>query len=489
MVKLITVHGTFAGSPKSSGDKWWQKGSPFLSELQTFISEPLEVKPFHWLGSNSETERRRTGQRLARAISACPEPPIVIGHSHGGSVTILALALLYLKRGAKCCDLVRGFATVGTPMLIFRFNRNPFSRFDVAGRLLLLFALGLLALKVNEIATDAYTGEEITGIVSGLLEYVRSIEFGLAALILLVLYGYSFRNRQRGKLFRQNRLYEFFADRYLAFNHEEDEAINGLRKAHRVQPKLVKRSTVFVTLFSGLSFILVSFFFLTQLLEASHVPMPEVVGEGSEALEEVVYKPFERLLYANFPGLAEHALSRQLLATFTLVPIGAVLSLSALLAFTTSLLVTPGLSHFVSNQIKSQSFGDDGYGETVHDVVPGLDFAANGVGTLPPAVESEMETASVRDAGSAIQRLRELLASGELIDSQGADLMAQSMKFEKSELLHNAYFHSPLFIRYMAARFILTFGLTPSERFASDAAAQDLLTQLLDDAAAKPPAG
>ena len=473
MVKLITVHGTFAGSPRNRGEKWWQKESPFTSELQSFIGEPVDVEPFHWEGNNSETERRQTGSRLATAIHDCQDPPIVLGHSHGGSAGIQALAMLYLRRGEKCCDLVRGYATVGTPMLLFRSNRNPFSRFDVIGRLLLLFALGLLGLKVGEIAANAYDGQEITGILTGLREFGSSIQFGLAMLILVVLYGYSYRNRRRMKLFKDNTLYGFFKDRYVAMNHAEDEAINGLMKAKAVKPKLVKRTTVFISLFSGLSFVLIGLFFLTQLLEASNLPLPELLRNSFDVLETGLFDPIEDLLYANFPQLGENALLQQLMATFTLIPIGAVLSASALVAFATSVVVTPGLSHFVSNQIKSQSFGDDGYGESIRAVVPGLDFDSDQVGTLPSSVEGQMERASVKDAGAAIQRLRELLASGELLDAKGADLIGQSMKFEKSELLHNAYFHSPLFIRYMAAVFVTRFGVKPSERYANDRAAQE----------------
>jgi len=485
MVKLITVHGTFAGDPRNRGEKWWQKESPFTTELQSFIGEPLEVEPFHWTGENSEMERRRTGTKLCDVIHDCANPPIVMGHSHGGSAAIQALALLYLKRGAKCCDMVRGFATVGTPMLLFRSNRNPFSRFDVVGRLLLLFALGLLGLKVGEIAANAYEGQEIQGIFTGLREFGSSIQFGLAILILVVLYAYSYRNRQRNKLFRDNTLFGFFKERYVALNHAEDEAINGLMKAKAVKPKLVKRSTVFISLFSGLSFVLVGFFFFTQLMEASRLPLPSVLGDSFAVLEDSLFDPAEDWLYANFPQLGENELLRQLMATFTLIPIGAVLMASGLVAFATAFIVTPGLSHFVSNQIKSQSFGDDGYGESIRDVVPGLDFDAEGVGTLPDNVEGQMERASVKDAGAAIQRLRELLASGELLDAKGADLIGQSMKFEKSELLHNAYFHSPLFIRYVAAVFVTRFGVKPSERFSSDRAAQEFY-ELLKGGAPSP---
>ena len=72
MVKLITVHGTFTSASSSEGSKWWQKGSPFVLELQTFIGEDVQVEPFHWSGSNSEPERRKYGNRLCAAIGSSP---------------------------------------------------------------------------------------------------------------------------------------------------------------------------------------------------------------------------------------------------------------------------------------------------------------------------------------------------------------------------------------------------------------------------------
>ncbi|GGY52028.1 esterase/lipase family protein [Parvularcula lutaonensis] len=475
MVRVITVHGTFAGDSKVSGTKWWQKGSPFLTRLQELIREPLQVEPFQWSGANSEIDRRKAGNRLAGEIASSQVPPIVIGHSHGGSAAIQALLLRYLKDGVKARERIRGVVTIGTPMFRFRSNRNPFSQFDVVGRLMLLFAIGLIAMKLGELATDTYDGREVTGFVTGLLEVALSLQVLLAALIIGGLFLYTRRNWKRQGLFKKNALYPVFRHAYLALNHENDEAINGLQKARALKPKLVKRGTVFVSIFSGLSFVLLAMFFGVQLLEIGNVPIPPVVGESYGLLEDNIIYPAQDALYAAAPNLAESPVFRQLLEVFTVVPVGAVVLFSAIVAVLTSFVVTPGLSEFVSTQIKSQSFGDDGYGETIERVAPGLDFEQSSVGTLPQEIEDEMIKASEEDAGAAIQRLRELLSSGELLDSKGADLIAQSVKFEKSELLHNAYFHSPLFIKYLAALMIERFGLTPSQAFEADADARAML--------------
>ncbi|NNU17231.1 hypothetical protein HK107_12940 [Parvularcula sp. ZS-1/3] len=487
MVRLITVHGTFAGRDSDTGESWWQKGSPFMVELQNHVAEDLEIAPFHWSGANSEVDRRRTGTKLASAIHDCEDPPIVVGHSHGGSAAIQALLLLYLRRGQKCCDLVRGFVTVGTPMFRFRPNRNPFSRFDVAGRLMLLVALGLITVKIAEMATGTYAGERIRNFGGGINEFVLSVEFILAAVILVVLYAYSFRNTRRQKIFRDNTLAEHFSDRYVALNHDQDEAINGLIKAKTVSPKLIKMKTVFVALFSSMSFVFVGFFFLMHALDLQGLSPPTALADGFVALQEEVIDPAEDAIYAGAAaaepgGVADRIFQSEalsgVLGLFALVPVGTLIILSAGIALLVSLVATPGLSAFLTAQLKSQSFGDDGFGETIDQVAPGLDFSQPTVGTLPKAVQQEMISASTNDAGEAIQRLRELLSSGELLDSKGADLVAQSMKFERSELLHNAYFHSPLFAKQLAAELIVRFGLTPTPSFESDVILRDLRHKL-----------
>jgi len=486
MVRVITVHGTFAGDEADKGEKWWQKGSWFQNELQSLIADKLDFQPYHWSGDNSEMDRRRAGNQLARVIDGSPEPPLVIGHSHGGSAIIQALVVLLIRRGTAAKEQIRGFLSVGTPMFLFRGNRNPFSRFDVTGRLAMLIALGLLGLKLAEIVTGSYEGDRtIDSLWTGLFEFVASVQVGLAVLILALLAGFSLRNIRRGRILRANKAYEQFADQYVALNHQQDEAINGLISAKKIQPKLVKTQTVFITLFSTLSFTLITLFFAIQFLPLINLVPPEAVDRFYSSLEYRVLFPLAQLIDPMIEqattmmfGDQNSVIIDDLLALFSVVPVFIFILLSAIVAFPTALMATPALSYFVANQLKSQSFGDDGYGETIAKVAPGMDFTQEKVGTLPAVVEQEMIQASVDDAGDAIQRIRELLSSGELLDTKGADLMAQSIKFERSELLHNAYFHSPLFARYMAAQLVGKFGLRPSRAFDQDPDAQAFLASI-----------
>ena len=120
MVKVITIHGTNAGAESDHGDEWWQKGSPFQTKLAERIDDRLEFEPFHWSGDNSETERREAGAALAKKLRKEDDPVIVIGHSHGGSVALHALFLLFLKNPKKAMEIFRSLVTVGTPMIRYR---------------------------------------------------------------------------------------------------------------------------------------------------------------------------------------------------------------------------------------------------------------------------------------------------------------------------------------------------------------------------------
>jgi hypothetical protein len=477
MVKIITVHGTFAHQDSDHGFKWWQIGSPFQEAVQTLIAEPLEVQPFHWSGANSEMQRRKTGARLAKVIDRCEEPPVVIGHSHGGSAAIQALLLLYLKRGKRCCASLRGVATVGTPMFRFRWNRNPFSRFDVLGRLMLLVAIGFLGMKGAELADERTPDDIVTG-VQLLREFFLSVEVGFACLILFLLNAYSFRNGKRQDLFRLNTLFGSYSDCYVALNHERDEAINGLRSVRVLRPKLIKTHSVFVSLFSFLSFSLMGVFFAAQLVKAAKMQFPPLLETLYLGMRSWVITPTKEAIERNVPGAAEPGLVQDLVTALNIVPILAIVGFAAAVSFVLAAIVTPHLSSFVAKQIKGQSFGDDGFGETIVHVAPGLDFEQEMVGTLPQEVEDEMQQHSLEDATDAIMRLRSLLSSGELLDREGADLMAQATKFEKSELIHNAYFHSRLFVSYFAAVLVHRFGLSPSDAFQRDNAAMSFLHEL-----------
>ncbi|WP_306251166.1 triacylglycerol lipase [Parvularcula sp. IMCC14364] len=697
-VTLITVHGTFANDEADSGEKWWQQGSDFLVALQGYIKEPLTILPFHWTGCNSELDRRKAGKELAALIKQQPVAPVVVGHSHGGSIGIHALARLYMAKQAQATDMIRGFATIGTPMIRFKSNANPFTRFNIIGRLMLLVAVSLSILAL----VGAFPVDELIAIQNGdqsgipldengepktlmtfLMEGLKSlVTFGwteytsmnfwsaIAVFIILRLYGRP--NAMRQKYLQRNALAGVFGHKQFSASHRQDEAIRMLRKGALFEPNLVDSQTIFVGVFSFVSFLLVGLIYLAFILQAvatdSHywrsgdggimsqqnyvvatdqviqlkvedaarqkkiydlfapkilhtrndlraIPFAElweseavaavlendglswmqdiiadlpaekgyvlVRAEDEAALADLIATrigltadlasilggdfipdniefiffaslgednneasrslpvllavlpasemepllkydgglgqwvlpkdtafltskrtatvferrcddnegtlapfvcrlfyaepdPWQRSLLYRGDSLAEeienwftdlsgitNEVTRAYVALFTIIfLVGA-----ASIFFT--LILRPALSSYLTDTIKGTAYGNDGYGEKVHDVMPGLDFADTTVGNLPETVQQEMIENSMRDAPDAINRLRQLLEDGDMGEA-GADPMIMATKFDKSELIHNAYFHSPLFIQFMAALMIERFGLTPTDTFKSD---------------------
>ncbi|WP_306253370.1 hypothetical protein [Parvularcula sp. IMCC14364] len=138
---IISVHGTFAGDASDVGDKWWQQGSFFFEGVGKYVSEKLDVQPFHWSGANSEIERRKAAVDLSDALGIQPEKPLIIAHSHGGSITAMALDKLSRDNTDDVSPRISGAISVGTPLLKFRQRLNPFVTTSAFTRLLLLLAV------------------------------------------------------------------------------------------------------------------------------------------------------------------------------------------------------------------------------------------------------------------------------------------------------------------------------------------------------------
>ncbi len=273
MAKIITVHGTFAGDEADKGEKWWQQGSEFLDELQDYVEEPLEVEPFHWSGANSELDRRKAGAELYNKIKDEKEPPVIIGHSHGGSSGILALALAMLKKPKEAASMIRGFISVGTPMILFKGNRNPFTRFNIVGRLLLVWALSALSLSMMT-TLGSFGPSDDREIAERLLQFLafeptinggRDFGFWVAIGSLLLLFGFNSRTAKRRNLFSENKVFQALGDKYIALSHRRDEAINGLQKGRTVKPKVFTRQSMIVGIFSFLSFTVLFTEFLLDI--------------------------------------------------------------------------------------------------------------------------------------------------------------------------------------------------------------------------------
>lgn len=689
MVDIITVHGTFAGDEDDKGEKWWQKGSPFVTKLQACVKEPLKINPFHWSGANSEMDRRDAGLKLFRDIKNSDEPPIVIGHSHGGSTSIHALAAAVIKRPSKAREMVRGFISIGTPMFRFRSNYNPFTRFNFLGRLFLLLALIVLLMGVtnnlgaaDEVFSFAQGLRELTGLGG---DFRTGFGFWLSVVILFLLYRYTRLSSNRIKLFKSNKLREVFNGKYTSLTHTRDEAVRALTRGAQVSPKLVRFPAVLVGVFSTISFTLLAADFSSEFTNASlngrdfffdedrnkpktfvtgalpgeaikftdqtdqlslfdqvgarrvytrtslsvfsldslwtlpgvseaittpaqqdafaplHSSVPfgdgvfmvteqnqpyieaqfvdavrhwadqvaaaapgstpnvpqdyatffgafpregdrwaiisllpatgfsySVVGNQIAPDTEILLSQDASVLYDEQCALLQNNADTSICRHFyrkgnnpirqvvyngrdlkhriadvlpfetdldaatdldlggggiTLPGILFGLAISGVFSAIIALILTPMLSAFLTNTLRGQAFGNDGFGESLTDVKPGLDFADDKIGTLPQAVQDEMDQNARHDAPDAIERLRNLLAETDLISDTGADPIAMATKFDKSELIHNAYFHSDQFIKYVGALLVEQYGLTPSAAFDADADAQSYRQMIRDTGA------
>ncbi|WP_072396895.1 hypothetical protein [Hyphomicrobium sp. CS1GBMeth3] len=123
---IVTVHGTNDADPADDGERWWQRGSNFTQHLIHRLSERgipnAEIVPLHWSGKNSDYDRLKGSEglaRLLRELNRAGRPHAVIAHSHGGNVTVegLTRAGRSAHRG--------GIVSFGTPFFKRRLKTVP----------------------------------------------------------------------------------------------------------------------------------------------------------------------------------------------------------------------------------------------------------------------------------------------------------------------------------------------------------------------------
>jgi hypothetical protein len=123
---IVTVHGTNDHHPDDEGERWWQRGSAFATELNAALARrgipEAEILPLHWSGQNSDYDRLRASAALARAtrkLDKSRTPYAIIAHSHGGNVTLEALAQ------APASAARGGIVSFGTPFFKRRLKTMP----------------------------------------------------------------------------------------------------------------------------------------------------------------------------------------------------------------------------------------------------------------------------------------------------------------------------------------------------------------------------
>jgi carboxylesterase len=94
---IYIVHGSNAHTwwrrLTNGGYPWWRRWSLFCCELRHAFEYNCEIREFRWSGNNTHQARTTAGTDLARAIEAAGENRKIhiVGHSHGGNVSLAAV--------------------------------------------------------------------------------------------------------------------------------------------------------------------------------------------------------------------------------------------------------------------------------------------------------------------------------------------------------------------------------------------------------------
>ena len=89
---IILIHGTWANE-----SPWYLPGDGFFECLQAHVAKQgASVVPFCWSGNLNHASRRTAGTALVQLIKSYPadKPIVIIAHSHGGNVAIIASQIL-----------------------------------------------------------------------------------------------------------------------------------------------------------------------------------------------------------------------------------------------------------------------------------------------------------------------------------------------------------------------------------------------------------
>jgi hypothetical protein len=104
---FIVIHGTWG-----SESPWYAADGDFFTSLETTAhKKKAAVVPFCWSGSNSHEARNKAAKNLSKLIESYDVRTkiILIGHSHGGTVALLASQLLSIHK-------ISIIYTLGTPI-------------------------------------------------------------------------------------------------------------------------------------------------------------------------------------------------------------------------------------------------------------------------------------------------------------------------------------------------------------------------------------
>ncbi len=469
LTKLVTVHGTGAGAKECSGERWWQRGSPFLGELAKRLNlDPgrVEIVPFHWeLGPNSETGRRAASAALFEKLKSYDRAGAdyhVIGHSHGGSV--IYDALLHSLAKGQPFERLKSWCTIGTPFLDYRANRFLFSRLGTKGLTLYAMALGILifgaGLLVNYLTGSTQiegTTEEMRHFFTALVLPLALIALGFGGACMAFLYAVERIRGGTHPQVRKQKAADLYKDRWIGLWHRDDEAISALSNVQYVKGPIVPSTFLqpFVAITQVLATVALSIalviYALPQLWAFMVASWPQIAQADTASDGSAL--GYVAMIAAAIAVLA-------IIAAIYVAVASLIVAALKLVARGVGWPLSKAIDNLVWSSIRQQAWGDDRQGEGVAQVGSHPPEFAATFASLPAPIADEVSRFSEKHAILTLTKVREVLGMTRT-PQKAPDMRAQlSEQLNWRELIHTTYFDIPEFAD-LAALGLHQAGLAP----------------------------
>lgn len=272
---IVTVHGTNDHHPDDSGDRWWQQGSAFATEMNAALARrgegPAKILPLHWSGQNSDYDRLRASAALARTVRKLEKsrtPYAIIAHSHGGNVTAEAMARM------RRSPFRGGIVTFGTPFFTRRLKTVPWliALFQIVMGLIIAPVMAWYLVTILSAGTTKII-ETIVGFGGLLLFTLWSVQRGLRTLL--------WRQRAHRRSRKGVR-----PGQWLVVHSPRDEAMRLLETAVAISPQYVTMGSAMrsLTAFARLAGVAGTVAFFTLTASYFFTPLIEKVRAGNYGL-------------------------------------------------------------------------------------------------------------------------------------------------------------------------------------------------------------
>lgn len=466
MVKIITVHGTFAADKSDSGDAWWQRDSAFTSALLRRLEisdENYVIEPFHWDGANSELSRRKWGKRLynrLKSLEEAKEPYHLVGHSHGGAVIMEALRESN-RKGIRL-EALQSIVTVGTPFLEFvspllgRILRLMTS--IIYGALLFLpIVVGILflAFQMSERPGDLSL-QTLSDFLNFSLRTSQLDVYFLCVEIFVMTSAIVIAARRLPGVFRivwrhqraggSTSLFDWYADKWVGLHDREDEAVNVLSASRRSPTKLVPRDLVAGPL--GYSLALITFvpallFFMFFAVDT--LRYREVFENLDYTIQGMI--PVGSIIAVLVGAIGYLIFHRAILPGFRFIS-----------SWTVSWPFAAVADRFVWSIVNARAFGRDIGSIKLRRVRTFPHEFKSGWRPLPDSYHEEIKGHVSQYSNEIMARVRGLL--GRFHESGGGFSLTESIGEELTgrELIHTAYFDIPRTTDYVAYQILIGDG-------------------------------